>query len=63
MAPGTHNTMIVPVLEQPQKMSCGVDNGWPGRWGMGHRPKSLPDVWGGNRTGQKGIVEEVSEGK
>lgn len=46
MAPGTHNTMIVPVLEQPQKMSHGVNNGEHGRWGVSYRPKSLLDVWG-----------------
>lgn len=63
MALGTYNTMIVPVLEQPQKMSRRVDNSWHERWGMGSRPKSLPDVGGGDRMGQKDIVGEVSKGK
>ena len=61
-APGTHNTMIVPVLEQPQRMSHGVDNGWHGRWGVSYRPKSLPDVWGG-RQDRRGTVGEVSKRK
>lgn len=53
--------MIVPVLEQPQKMSHGEDNGWHGRWGVSYRPKSLPDVWGG-RQDRKVQLERFPKG-
>lgn len=57
--------MIVPVLEQPQKMSCGADNGWHERWGMGYRLKSWPDRGGGRqdeteRYGWRGFQREVN---
>lgn len=46
-------------------MSCGVNDGWHKRWGMGYRPKSRPDRGGGGqdeteRYSWRGFQREVN---
>lgn len=60
MVLGTHNRAIVPVLQQPQKMSCGGDNGWHQTWGGGYKPKTGQTWWVGTGWDLKVHTGEVS---
>lgn len=47
MAPGTYNTVIVPVQTQTQTEDvCGMDNSWHKRQGIDYRLKSWPNYRG-----------------